>query len=424
MNIDEVIKRNRADQQSVASDLKAATRVHHYLRMEESLLSRASEVIERREAARAARLGKKLPSFRCKTMGLRPEDIDLTGAETLGEKVRRVAEQAPSNEVNLTETTDLLLALGASDYDQGRLRAMVYQRFDRLPDFEKIARGWWRLITEVEQDESRAEEAFQPSEMELLVDLAESLNLGRLDLTSTANSMGLRAEDLDMEGAVTRWQQVLRIAAASPTTAVSVKETVDLLISLGLLREAQRESTRKWVRTKLQESPDFRYDRPDWFTYIGGEPAKPVEAEPEVQPQPVLPSSTPQLMRWLPGDVDYSNATNLAQKLVHIARHTSDQLVEPTQAADRLRKEGMSRQRAESLTRLVRRTLRRHTSFQETANGWFRLGRRRSPGVSSAQVAPEGYPNRAIYTSGRISVDFRPEETTDAGIGSTQNHPV
>ena len=402
MNIDEVIERNRADQQSVASDLKAATRVHHYLRMEESLLSRASEVIERREAVEAARPGRKLPTLRGKRMGLWPEDIDLTGAETLGAMVCRVAEQAPSNEVNLTETTNLLLALGASEHDRDRLRALVYQRFDRLPEFEQIARGWWRLITEEGEDESPAQEEPQPSDMELLVGLAERFGVRQLDITSVTNGMGVRAENLDMEGAVTRWQQVLRIASASPTAAVSVKETVELMISLGLLRESQRESARKWVRTKLQESPEFQFERPDWFTYLGGEVAESVEAEAEVELPSIKQSPMPDKMRWLSGDVDFSNARNLALKLERIARHTSDLMVEPTQAADRLRKEGMSRQRAESLTRLVRRTLRRHASFQETANGWFRLDRRRSPGVSSAQVAPEGYPNRAIYTSGRI----------------------
>ena len=396
MNISDVIEKNRADQQRVASDLKDSTKVHYYLQVEEQLLTKVLEVIEKRRALADSRPDAKLPTIRGRTMGLRPEEVDLDGAKTLGCKLRRIAEQAPSNEVNLTESVDLLLVLGASEHDRNTLKSMVHRRLDRLPEFEQIARGWWRLRTD---GGSSAEEEYRPSEMETLLEVAESVGNGLMNFTAVTNSMGVREEDIDMAGAATRWQQVLRIASASPTRMVSVSETIELMISSGVLPGNKRNSSRKWLAAKLRDSPDFSPLQPGLFLFFGSAPSISGSADPETKDRPRNQSSMLSSMEWMPGPIDYSKAKNLNERLVVIAQHTTDHLVEPTEVAARMRADGVSEQRRATLIGLVRRKLYNHPNFESADGGWFRLVR------APVAVGEHGEsPNRVTYISGKLLV--------------------
>ena len=84
-------------------------------------------------------------------MGLKLEDIDLAGAGSLGSRLVRLAELSPRHEINLTETTDLLLALGVTRSGRDSLRSTINQKLRKMPEFVKCARGWW-VLGEPEDD--------------------------------------------------------------------------------------------------------------------------------------------------------------------------------------------------------------------------------------------------------------------------------
>ena len=163
MDIDWMLKQNKADQQAAKRAIENAMRLQKRLVEEEKALKQAAEYIEARLAEPHSKV------LRGQTMGLRPEDVDLTGTETLESKVRRVAERAPHGQVNLTEMTDLLMSLGVTEYERTRLRATLYQRLRRMPDARQIARGWWELGANDErvEDLGDPESAVSPNHVQL-----------------------------------------------------------------------------------------------------------------------------------------------------------------------------------------------------------------------------------------------------------------
>ena len=299
-------------------------------------------------------------------MGLKPGDVDLSGAVTLGDKIRRVAERAPMNEVNATETADLLLALGVTECERDALRSMVWQRLDASPEYpEDWSEGWWRLGS---VDETPEDNTYDPTRPPLAIRAVLELNDApptHEDVlrSSVHTSMNVVAEEVDFGGAKTTMQRLLRIAKASPSGEVCTIEVVDMLIDLGLVAPSSRESCRSYLHDQMKQHPDFKRLRRGWFIYKGRsvagtdhENASPEEFNP---------------MLWLPGDVDYGDATNLSRRLVHMAAHTQDGKIDPNQAAQRLTQDGQSYQQLSSLTRLVRQTMRKHPDFRELPNGWF-----------------------------------------------------
>ena len=108
------------------------------------------------------------------------------------------------------------------------------------------------------------------------------------------------------------------------------------------------------------------------------------EAE-EVHEEMEAPEPKP--MKWQLGSVDYSDASNLAERLIRLARHTQDGVMDPSQMASRLTADGQSSQRLESLGRLVRHTMRKHPEFREVHRGWFQWSEKAIPDQTVAQVS-------------------------------------
>ena len=320
MNIEQVLARNRADQQAVTAEIKEVSRVRYYLESEARALNEAAGYLAKRQLVsqvmdqrdREARKGQK--------MGLTPADVDLTGADTLSEMIRRVAQRAPHHEIRLVETTDLLVALGVTKWKRASLKAMIHRRCERMPDFCHVGRGWWRMGDEDATVAGHRAEAIRDA-------VGRDHMWPRLPGASERRtSMGLRPEDLHMTGAVTRWQQLLRIAQAAPTGEVCTIEATDLLISLGLVPRSSRESCRGALHQKMKHHPDFFRSRRGWFFYLRWVGPESVEVPDEfVAEGEEFPVS--QLVRWLPGNLDYSITKNLMQRIVLLACHTEDGVV-------------------------------------------------------------------------------------------------
>ena len=321
MDVERILAQNRADQQTLITEIEDAADLLRYLQDEEKALSGAVDFLAVRRTADT----KRLKARTGRTMGLRPEDVDLTGAETLYEKVRRVAELAPNNEVNITETTDLLLAMNASQEIRTQLRSMVHQRLQRSSEYSQIARGWWVLGQgEPNEDDS---------------DHTGSLLSMRAALQVTDSTDSANAEDMD------------------------VSETEE-------------------VQMKVPE---------------------------------------PQPMKWQPGTLDYSGASNLAERLVRLARHTQDGVMDPSQMATRLVEDGQSTQRLASLGRLIGHIMRKHPEFRAIHRAECRWNESipRQPAVQAKRTSSGESPSTASDSSRSISDPSSGEAAIGGRNGST-----
>ena len=172
--------------------------------------------------------------------------------------------------------------------------------------------------------------------------------------------MTVDLEALDMTGALSRKQQIIRIARATPDGKLRTVKVVELLDDPGLMHGRTREGMRGRLHKEMLEDPAFIRLRRGWFYY----PAFSTDYEQE---------QTVNTMRWLPGNIDYSEARSIGHKLIFLAQHTEDRLVHPEQAAQRLIEDGFSSADVRELTRLVSKTLDQHGDFIGLSDGWFRL---------------------------------------------------
>ena len=250
MDVDKMIAQNALEQQLVRETLQNTMQRQALLTSEACALRQVAKFVK-------ARQDPKSKVLKGQTMGLRPKDVDLDGAETLADKLRRVAERAPMRQVNLTETTILLMHLGAGQ-TRKNLRASISQCLDRMPDAQKIARGWWQVI---------------------------------------------------------------------PRGALN-----DTHVSLD--------------HQEVGEGAGEEIELPDEDLRL-----KP--------------------MQWKTGSVDYSQAHNLAVRVILLAGESKDGYCDPNQVAARLIADHQSTQRPTSLGRLVAQTMRKLPEFVELRNGWF-----------------------------------------------------
>ena len=168
-------------------------------------------------------------------------------------------------------------------------------------------------------------------------------------------SMGVRVEDVDLTEAKTRFDQLVRIAEAAPNREVSINQAADLLVAAGIVSKKGVSNCRTSLYNAVKRRGDwFKRVREGWYRYTP--PKEGVVVPP---------------MKWLPGDIDYARTTNLSQRLVRMAEHTADGRLEPEQTAQRLRQDGKSRQRLDSLTRLVRQNLVKNPLFREVGDDWY-----------------------------------------------------
>ena len=175
--------------------------------------------------------------------------------------------------------------------------------------------------------------------------------------TQAQPSMGVRVEDVDLTGAETRFEQLVKIAEAAPNREVSINQAADLLVEAGVIPKKGVSNCRTSLYNAVKRRGDwFRRVREGWYRYTP--PKEGVVVPP---------------MKWLSCDIDYAGTSNLSQRLVRMADYTAVGRLEPEQTAQRLRQDGKSRQRLDTLTRLVRQNLVRNPRFREVGDDWYQL---------------------------------------------------
>ena len=254
MDVDKMLAQNQTEQQFVGETIKNAMQHQAELTDEERALRQVAKFIKARSVYPNSKV------LRGQTMRLRPPDVDLNGTETMEDKLRRMAERAPMRQVNLTETTRLLLSLGVTGHTQQNLRAIIFQCLDRMPDARKIVRGWWQVV---------------PGDRGILNDTYVSLD--------------------------------------HPEVGEGAGEEIEL--------------------------PDE-----------------------ELRLKP---------MKWKTRSVDYSQARNLAERIILLADESEDGFLDPNQMAARLLAGHQSTQRPTSSIRLVGRTREKLPEFREVHRGLF-----------------------------------------------------
>ena len=197
--------------------------------------------------------------------------------------------------------------------------------------------------------------------------------------------MGLGPKDVDLTGAKTSFEKLVRIAEVAPNNEVNLTQAINLMIALGTIPPSKFHSTRTTLHNAVKKRENgFKRLRPGWYRYV--------------------PSKVGQLppVQWRDGEIDYAGCTNIGQRLVRMAKITADGKLEPEQAAQRLIQDGESSQRADSLARLVRQSLRRLSHFRELEDDWFELSDFSSLSASEtllqqvADIEPGTIPSRGV----------------------------
>ena len=173
--------------------------------------------------------------------------------------------------------------------------------------------------------------------------------------TRTQPSMGVGLGDVDFTGAETRFEQLVRVAEVAPNREISINQVADLLVEAGHVPRSRVSNCRTSLYNAVKRHGDwFKRVREGWY-----------RCTPPKEGVVVPP------MKWMSGDINYAGTTNLSQRLVQMAEHTDDGRLEPEQTALRLIQDGKSRQRLDSLTRLVRKNLGLNPRFHEVGDDWY-----------------------------------------------------
>ena len=168
------------------------------------------------------------------------------------------------------------------------------------------------------------------------------------------HSMGVGAKDVDLTGAKTRLEQMVRVAEAAPNNEINMTQVTELLIAVGIVPPTRFDGCRTSLHNTVKKHGDcFKRVRQGWYRYT---PPKVIEVSP---------------VQWRDGDIDYADSSNLSRRLVRMAEHTSDGRLEPKQTAQRLRQDCKSSQRLDSLARMVTHNLRKNPYFREIRDDWF-----------------------------------------------------
>ena len=181
-------------------------------------------------------------------------------------------------------------------------------------------------------------------------------------------TMGVEPKDVDLTGANSRIEQLVRIAKVAPNHEVNLTQATRLLIAIGAIPKSKFDSTRTTLHNAVRKGENgFNRIRTGWYRYI---PSKDTRVPP---------------VQWREGDIDYAGCSNMNQRLVRMAEHTVDGRLEPEQTAQRLLQDGQSSQRLASLARLVTHSLRKSPHFRELDDDWFELFDSHARPVSQSQ---------------------------------------
>ena len=169
-------------------------------------------------------------------------------------------------------------------------------------------------------------------------------------------SMGVEAKDVDLTGTTSRLEQLVRIAEVAPNNEVNLTQSAELLVALGIVAPSGLRTCSTSLHHTLKRHADyFTRIRKGWYRLTSPK---------VIQVPPV---------QWRDGDIDYVGCSNISQRLVRMAEHTTDGRIEPAQVAKRLLLDGQSSQRLDSLTRLVSQNLKKNPRFRQLGDNWSEL---------------------------------------------------
>ena len=135
---------------------------------------------------------------------------------------------------------------------------------------------------------------------------------GRKQRSPSRDSMGVDVADVDLAGAETRFDQLVRIAEVASNNEVNLYQATKLLVAAGVVPADGFQNCRTALHNTVRRYNNcFKHVRRGWYRYV----------------QPRAVSVTP--IRWRDGAIDYSDDANLDQRLVKMAEHAADGRLEP-----------------------------------------------------------------------------------------------
>ena len=80
-------------------------------------------------------------------MGVAASEVDFRGADSMAEKLRRVAWVAPHRELNMMQTAELLVQSGqTASTSRYNVCITLRKTMNRSKDFQRVRRGWYRYL--------------------------------------------------------------------------------------------------------------------------------------------------------------------------------------------------------------------------------------------------------------------------------------
>lgn len=214
-------------------------------------------------------------------MGVSASDVDFNGAESMAERLRRIAEVAPHGEINTMQTSELLIGAGLTrSKSRYNVDSIVHRCIKQSPDFVWIRRGWWRYVgsktREIVDDTTAvgdAELVSAPVEAEVTgcVDDPELVS-APVEPTVVAEpyvpprTMQWLNGTVEYREATHLGDKLRAIAQHTVDMTVEPRETSLRLLQDGQSTARQRNLERV-VRRMLRDDPDFSALPTEWYQY-------------------------------------------------------------------------------------------------------------------------------------------------------------
>ncbi len=193
-------------------------------------------------------------------MEVNPKDVDLTGTNTSFEKLVRIAEVAPNQEVNLSLAIRLLITLGVIPQSKFNSTRTTLHNAVRKRDsgFRRIRPGWYQ---------------YSPSNVK------------------EVPPVQWLAGEIDYAGSPNIGQKLVRMAKHTVDGRLEPQQTARRLIQDG--ESSQRlDSLGRLVRQSLRRNASFRELKDEWFELAGFSPRSESQA-PFGQVEDVEPDTVP-----------------------------------------------------------------------------------------------------------------------------------
>ena len=208
-------------------------------------------------------------------MGVSASDVDFRGAESMAERLRRIAEVAPHGEINAMQTAELLIGAGQTrSQSRYNVDSIIHRIMEKSPDFVWFRRGWWRYVgskrREVVDDttavgDTELEQAPDGAEATECVDVTELVS-APAEPTVPPRTMQWLNSTVEYRGANTLGDKLRTIAQHTVDMTLEPRETSLRLLQDGQSTARQRNLERV-VRRMLRDDPDFSALPTDWYQY-------------------------------------------------------------------------------------------------------------------------------------------------------------